>query len=306
MSDHISQRTPAPVVRACLLAACLFTAGLLAPRAFAADTRFGLDAEITHDANVNRAAYDGDRQTDEMISAEAYAARGFRLSARSGIVLRGSLRLREHREFGDLSQVAALGRTAYRFQPTPGFTSPWVEIAAAAEILSHRDSSLRDGSILSGTLSVGRYLTDRIRAIAGLGVDEREGRDGALYDLSTTRAWLGLDYRVGMKSTLYGNAAWIRGDHVFTASYPNAQNWLSPYADVIAADPAFTGAFGGVPTTAYRLEAKTVALEIGLNVPLTGTRALDIGASWFESEADAGNSSYDGTAVRIGYLVHFR
>jgi len=280
---------------------------MLAPVALqAADTRFGLDAELTHDTNVNRAAYANEEQADDILAVEAYAARGFRLSKRSGFVVRGGLRLREHREFGDLSNVAALGRVAYRFQPSPGYTSAWIELAGTAEALRYRDSALRDGTSLSGSVSVGKYFTDRIRFGAGLGLDEREGKDGALYDLSTTRAWLTLDYRVTPAITVYGSTTWIQGDHVFTANDTATQGLLSPYAEVIVADPAFASAFGGAPVTAYRMEATTLLFEAGINIPTTGGQALDFGASWFDSEADRGGGKYDGATFRIGYLYRFR
>lgn len=287
--------------------ATIATLLMLAPVAtLAADTRFGLDVELTHDTNVNRAAYANEEQADEILAVEGYAARSFRLSNRSGIVVRGGLRRREHREFGDLSNVAALGRVAYRFQPSPGYTGAWIEFSGTAEALRYRDSKLRDGTILSGSVSVGKYLTDRIRLGAGLGLDEREGKDGALYDLSTTRAWLTLDYRLTPKIAVYGSATWIQGDHVFTANYPATQGQLSPYADVIVADPAFADAFGGATVTAYRMEASTMLLEAGVNIPITGNQALDFGASWFDSEADRGGGKYDGATFRIGYLYRFR
>ena len=280
---------------------------MLAPvAAHAADTRFGLDAELTHDTNVNRAAYAGEEQTDEILAVEGYAARSFKLSYRSGVVVRGGLRLREHREFGDLSNAAALGRVAYRFQPSPGYTGAWIELAGTAEASRYRDSELRDGYALSGSVSVGKYFTDRIRFGAGLGLDQREGKDGALYDLFTTRAWLTLDYRVTPGITVYGSTTWIQGDHVFTANDPATQNQLIPYSDVIVPDPAFADAFGGAPVTAYRMEATTMLFETGVNIPIRGNQALDFGASWFDSEADQGGGTYDGAIFRVGYLYRFR
>ncbi|HWH46943.1 MAG TPA: hypothetical protein VN664_04015 [Burkholderiales bacterium] len=271
-----------------------------------AGTGFGLDAEFTHDTNVNRAAYPNEEQADDIFAVEGYAARGVPLSYRSGLLMRGGLRLREHREFGDLSNAAALGRVAYRFQPSPGYTGAWVELAGSAELLRYRDSGLRDGYIVAGSISAGKHFTDRIRADAGLELDEREGKEGALYDLSTTRAWLALDYRITPRITVYGSTNWIQGDHVFTANYPATQAQLSPYAEVTAPDPAFADAFGGVPVTAYRMEASTLLLEAGVNIPLGGNQAFDFGASWFNSKADQGGGKYDGATFRLGYLYRFR
>lgn len=280
---------------------------MLTPMAtYCADTRFGLDAELTHDTNVNRTAWANEEKSDEILAVEGHAARSFKLSPRSGAVVRGGLRLRGHREFGDLSNLAALGRAAYRFQPSPGYTGAWIELAGTAEVLRYRDSALRDGYIVTGTASIGKHLTDRIRLGAGLGRDEREGEDGDLYDLSNTRAWLTFDYRVTPGITLYGSTTWIQGDQVFTANHPATQSELIPYADVIVADPAFAGAFGGVPATAYRLEATTLLFEAGVNIPIRGNQALDFGASWFDSEADQGGGAYDGATFRLGYFYRFR
>ena len=294
---------PSPPQRLAAIVALL----MLAPvAAHAADTRFGLDADLSHDTNVNRAAIGNDERSDDILAVEAYAARSFRLSYRSGIVVRGGLRLREHREFGDLGNGAALGRVAYRFQPSPGYTGAWIELAGTAEALRYRDSAMRDGTSLAGSVSIGKYLTDRIRLGAGLGLDEREGKDGALYDLSTTRAWVTLDYRVTPGITVYGSTTRIQGDQVFTANDPGTQSLLIPYSEAIVADPAFARAFGGVPVTAYRMQATALLFEAGVNIPVTGGQALDFGGSWFDSEADQGGGKYDGATFRIGYLLRFR
>lgn len=287
-------------------AAISFLMAIASAAALAADTRFGLDAEIAYDSNVNRAAYAGEEQSDQILSLEGHATRSFRLSPRSGIVLRGGLRLREHLEFDDIGSIAALGRIAWRFQPTPGYTSPWFELGGALEAQRFRDSELRDGYIASVFGSVGKHMTDRIRIGAGLGLDERAADEGTLYDLSTTRAWLTLDYRARPKLILYGSASWLQGDHVFTANNPAGQALLIPYSDVIAADPAFSSAFGGAPATAYRMEADTLLFELGANIPLAGNQAIDVGVSRFDSSADRGGGEYDGMMLRVGYLYRFQ
>lgn len=286
--------------------AILFPLVISSATALAADTRYGVDAEFMHDSNVNRATYAGEEQSDQILSVEGHATRSFRLSPRSGMVLRGGLRLREHLEFDDIGSIAALGRIAYRFQPTPGYTSPWFELGGALEALRFRDSALRDGYVASVFGSVGKHMTDRIRIGAGLGLDQRAADEGKLYDLSTTRAWLTLDYRALPKLNLYGTATWLQGDHVFTANNPAAQAQLIPYSDVIAADPAFSKAFGGAPATAYRMEADTLLFELGANLPIAGNQAIDFGLSHFSSDADRGGGKYDGMMLRAGYLYRFQ
>ncbi len=277
-----------------------------AAQALADDTRFGVDAEFSHHTNVNRAALGGEEKSDNAVALEAYAARSFLLSDRSGIVVRGGLRAREFFDFGDMSSIGFAGRAAWRFQPSPGFTSPWLEVAAGLEALSHRDSDIRDGSIVSASASIGKYLTDRIRIEGGAGYERRDASEGEVYDLSNAKFWGALDYKLTSSTTFYGSATWLNGEQVFTLFNTAAWSSLYTYAKAWASDPVFAPAFGGAAPMAYRVDAKTAVLELGANVALKGNQALDFGVSRFESKADQGGGKYDGMTVRAGYLYRFR
>jgi len=288
--------------------ACITVCVLLIPAApaLAGETRFGVDAEFSHYTNVNRAAVSSEEQSDNAVALEAYAARSLLLTDRSGMVMRGGLRAKEFFDFGDMSSLGFSGRAAYRFQPSPGFTSPWLELAAGLEALSHRDSEIRDGYSLSVSASIGRYLTDRIRIEGGAGYERRNASEGNVYDLSNAKFWGGLDYKLTSSTTFYGSATWLTGEQVFTQS--NTAAWYGPYAygKASASDPVFAPAFGGAAPTAYKVDADTTVLELGANIALTGSQALDFGVSWFDSKADQGGGSYSGATVRAGYLYRFR
>lgn len=268
--------------------------------------RYGVDADYVHDSNVTRGPTSVDEKADNIFSAEAYAARSLLLGERSGLVLRGGIKLSEYVAFRDLGNVALSGRVAYRVQPTPGFSAPWLEAVGTAAWLKHRDSELRDGYIVGASLGGGSHLTDRVRIGLGAGIERRNADQGTLYDLSTNRIWATLDYRVGIASTVYGSVTRIAGDHVFNAIYPTAQGQLASYADVIVGDPALANEFGGVAPIGYRIKASTFVYEAGFNLPLKGNQALDLSASYFDSETDRGAQRYDGTAVRATYMVRFR
>jgi hypothetical protein len=301
MPVHRSSRsTPLGIA---LLAACtMLSAPSAAP---AAPTRLGLDAEYSHDTNVNRAALDGERRSDDAVSIEGYAARSFLLSARSGIVIKGAVRATEFFRYRDLSNIGASGRAAYRFQPSPGFTSPWIELAGRIEGFQYRDSSIRDGYAASASASVGKYFTDRIRLEAGAGIDRRGG-EGSVYDLSDWKVWTALDYKLTGKTTLYGSATRLDGEQVFTLFNTAAWAPLYAYAKASAADPVFASAFGGAAPTAYRMDTQSNRYELGVNVALYSSHALDLGWSHFDSRADRGGGKYDGDIFRIGYLYRFR
>lgn len=287
-------------------AAALATyAALIACTAMADATRLGVDAEYGHDTNVNRAAIGKEEQSDDSASVEAYAARSLLLSPRSGLVLRGAIRATEYFDFQDLSSLAVSGRASYRFQPSPGFTSPWIELAGQVDGFKYRDSAIRDGYATSATASVGKYFTDRIRMEAGAGYDRRGGGSSGVYDLSNRKVWTALDYKLTPKTTFYGSATWMDGEQVFTLFNTAAWAPLTTYAKAKAADPVFSSAFGGAPT-AYRVDARTDRYELGVNIALRGNDALDFGWSHFDSRADRSGQKYDGDAFRVGYLIRFR
>jgi len=290
----------------CVCAGAAVCCALVSLPAAADSTRFGADAELMHDTNVTRGPTAEDEQSDSIVSAEGYAARSFLLGARSGVVLRGGLRLAEHATFGDLSHLAASARAAYRFQPGLGYSQPWFELAGSAQWLKHRDSDLRDGSIISASLGAGSYLTDRVRATLNAGLEKRAGSEGALYDLSQNRIWATLDYRVGVSAVMYGSVTRLAGDQVFNALSAAGQAMLSPYYEVNAPDPALAEKFNGMAPTGYRIEATTFTYELGLNFPFRGNQALDVSASYFDAEADRGRGTYDGAVIRLTYIYRFR
>ncbi len=284
-------------------ALCALPAGVTPAAAEA--LRLGVEADVSHETNVNRAALGKEEKSDNAVSVEAYATRSVLLSDRSGLVFRGAVHATEYSTFGDLSSVGISGRGAYRIQPWPGFTTPWLELAGQVDGFKYRDSDVRDGYIASVGASVGQYFTDRIRAEIGVGYDRRGGGAGNLYDLSNRKAWLALDYKLTPKTVFYGSGTWMEGEQVFTVF--NTAPWAALYssAKTKAPDPVFASAFGGAPT-AYRMDARTMLYELGVNYALAGNHAIDVGWSHFDSRATHSSGTYDGNTIRAGYLYRFR
>jgi len=273
---------------------------LAASPALAESARYGLDADLTHDDNASRGLYDADRKADNILSLEGSATRSLLLGPRSGAVFRAAARYSQYLEFKDLSNLALSGRAAWRVQPGLEFNSPFFEIAGSLAWLRHSDSELRDGTIVSLEASTGSHVTDRVRLGAGLGLDRRAGGGTAgLYDLSTTRLWATMDYRFGVRNTAYARLQQVAGDHVFS-SIP-----ARGLSGVWELDPALTSGLG-VPGNSYRLDAKTLAWDIGLNYPLSGSRALDFSLTSYTSKSDAGGLKYDGMLLRASYLYRFQ
>jgi hypothetical protein len=275
----------------------------LAPAHAAEDWRYGLSGDVVHDDNATRGLLDGVK-SDNMVVLEGSATRSFLLSSRSGVLLRGAARYSHFTDLRDISNLALIGRAAWRFQPTPGFSAPWYELTGQAQLLRHADSELRDGSIVSIDASIGSHLTDRTRASGGMGFDKRSGGGTVgLYDLSTHRIWGTLDVRVGARNTAYARLTRQAGDHVFSSG--STSGLTAIWED----DPALRGPLGlGVANT-YRVDAITFIYELGFNYPLSRAQALDFSFARIESKMEEGllqGNSYSATQLRATYLYRFQ
>lgn len=267
--------------------------------------RAGLDLELLHETNVNRAAAPDSERSDTILTAEVHGTQAFLLSGRSGLVARGGLRIAGYARYSDLSFVSLSGRADYRYQRQPGFTGTVYQLSAAVDGLQHLDSRIRDSVIADLSIGVGRHMTDRIRLGAGLGHEWRAAR-GDVYDTSATRVQGTVDYRLPPRGALYTRLTYIDGDQVFNSAYGGTQASLWTYGSASAPDPALTRAFGGKTPTAYRVDAQTWVYDVGLNHALDGTRSLDFSVGYSDSEARGAAVSYDSWQARLTYLHRFR
>jgi hypothetical protein len=278
---------------------------LAAPVQAADDWRFGLSAEAVHDDNATRGLYDG-KLSDNIAVVGGSATRSWLLSSNSGILFRGAARYSHFTDINDISNLALIGRAAWRYQPRLEFGSPWYELAGQAQVLRHADSELRDGSIVGVEASGGSHITDRTRLSAGLGFDKRSGGGTAgLYDLTTTRVFGTADVRVGTRNTLYARLTHQTGDHVFSSG---SQTGLSP-ENIWEDDPALREPLGLPVANAYRVEATTLLYEVGFNYPLSRAGALDFSAARYETKLDEGpyeGNKYSATQLRATYLYRFQ
>lgn len=282
---------------------------LLASSVHAGGLRLGVEAGISHESNINRAVSSLAR-SDQTLDLEGYAARSVATGTNSGFVTRMAVRGQGHRQYEDLDALSLHGRFAWRYQPTLTYTGTWFEVNGSAEVRRHRASEIRDGELLSMGAGVGKYMTERLRTALGVSYDRRFASEGTVYDLTQQRLFGTIDWRLGSAVTLYGSAAWIRGDQVVTwapgsggaTTAPYRYSGRSDWYSASARDPAFDG--DGRLFSAYRTEANAQTLDAGVNVAFDGQTAVDVGASWFHASADRG-PSYNGFSVRAVLLHRF-
>ncbi|MCU0870384.1 MAG: hypothetical protein MUF30_12455 [Burkholderiales bacterium] len=277
-------------------------AGLaLAVTAGAADLRVNVEAGALHDSNLNRAR-GGNERSDQALFVEAAVAKSAPLGASAGIVGRVGLRLRAQRTYDALNQAALVGRLAWRWQPTPGFTAPTLEAALHGEALRHADSALRDGAIVAASVGASQHLTDRLRLATHFTAERRFADTTGVFDLRTWRAAVAVDWRASDRVTVYGSATWLDGDHVIGLRTGAAPGYAPGWFRTAAPDTAFDR--GADRFTAYRVDARSLIGEIGVNVPLDAQQSLDLSVMRIDTRAEAG-PTYGVWQVRGSWIRGF-
>ncbi|MGH8688805.1 MAG: hypothetical protein ACREVQ_13980 [Burkholderiales bacterium] len=287
--------------RIAVLAAALV---LAAPLARAAEGwRFGAQGDAIHDDNATRGIYDG-AKADNLVSVQGDATNSILLSPQSGLVLRGLARYTAYNDITDFSNLALGARAAWRIQPSLGFDAPWYEIAGEVQRLLYPDSDLRDGWLISADASVGAYVTDRMRLSGGFGIDKRSGGGSAgVFDYTQNRLFGNFDLRVGVNTAVYARLTRIGGDQVFSSG--SHQGGSAVWEN----DPALQGPLGLATANLYRIDATTMAWELGVNVPFGPGRAFDFGLQRYDSKVNDGlfsGQKYSATVLRASILYRFQ
>jgi hypothetical protein len=268
--------------------------------ASAAEPVIDIDAEARYESNVGN-TLSKDALIDRVVSVGATAAKGIVLDERSGLVLKTALRYDEYARYRDLSRVSLSGGAKYRMQPTAGYSEPWFEFAGSAELLRHRNSPIRDGAVWSLQAAMGKNITDRIRASTGVARDVRQASEGLAFDTLQNRLFAAIDYQIADTTVLYANVARVFGDQVASGPDVGAPSWTDGLAKAENADGALSK---DVRHTAWRIDAITNLMTVGMNVGMRDGDALEIGALHFRSQA-GGGFSYSGYILHAGYLRRF-
>lgn len=270
-----------------------------------AATVLDLQLSTGHDSAVNQSSWEP--RQGQVQGLELTLSRSAGIDDNSGWVLRGRLAWERNVSFAALSNLALGVDAIYRVQPMVGFTQPWLELELGALQRQFSDSKLRDGAEAHLTALGGQRFTDRLRGRVGLGWSRRWGGDGGVFDLTDRRLFADLGWRIGQDSLLF--ARWNRtwGDQVFGGDPPLKPGepvpswWSDSYAKAAAAksDPVFASDWW-----AYRTQAITSTLTLGVNLPISGNAALSLGVDRSLISAQGG-SRYDRTQVSAALQYRF-
>jgi hypothetical protein len=139
--------------------------------------------------------------------------------------------------------------------------------------------------------------------------------------LSYNRLFASFDWLIGQATSLYLQYQYLDGDMVSSvpsgtydpgSSVPYVlddavyfvesivtQTGLDPYGNPVN---SYTNNI--IPAYAYKADAETDVLELGLNVPFTKDQAFQFSVTSYKSQAQYG-FDYSGSLIRLDYLLRF-
>ena len=280
-----------------------------------------LDLYVGTDGNINRSAFNEYELDDTSAGIELSLKKHHSLSFNKEFVYSFKLVNESYSEWSKLNHSSAGVGIEYRFRSRTGYTAPIVSLYSefrSADYSSH----LRSGTELVLGISWFKRVTDRVSIVLGLeGV--RRDSDSNVFDIDRNRLYGMFDWSLSNPISLYLQYHFLNGDIV--SSVPaNSYNYGNtvPYqlddafhfidVDTTQNPPGSGSPYGGASTTnvnlipayAYQLDAETTVWEIGCNIPITHTQALQIALANYDSEAN-NEVNYAGSSSRIDYLIRF-
>jgi hypothetical protein len=267
---------------------------LLAATAVDASWRQGVQAGIGHDSNPANASYNAEERPATHVNGTWHGEHARQLSERFLLAWRQALELEAWTRHEDLSQARIEGTLRLSFRPTQRFYAPLLSLWGGAAY-AVAGSEIRSGAEYRLGLAVREALTTRVAARLSAQASMREAR-GRAFDTDAHSLALDLDWRPAHAWTLYVGYQRRDGDLVST-SRPLA--WLASYASAVDDDDAFApGEY------AYRLDAETDILTLGINRAWSPSFALDLQAQSIDAVA-GGGVRYERQRISLGALLRF-
>lgn len=287
--------------------------GLLATPVFAEEeSAWSIDAEVTggYDDNVGRGVFRRDIVGEYIGNLGASLNYDWELGPYMAMTFRGFAETELHEQVKPLERTTAGGEAIFRWQGEFGFFEPFYQFSVRVQDDNY-DVVQRDASVYTAHLQRTQRINARWTYI--LGVEHKQtDSDGTAFDLSGNRLFANIDYRVDSDWVGYSTLSVSRGDVVSTAQnrfcngvaaddiYP-----LVRVSDAIEPDQAFNDTFCG-SWLAYRGEADTVSVSLGLNRAFADTNSFDFSVMQIRSVSTEDRGlDYDRRIVRASILMRF-
>jgi hypothetical protein len=264
------------------------------------------EVSIEHNDNIGQSEKKRDINNDEVALVNYSFLSNIELSGNQAVTFKAFAEHEQVNNVKDMSRSTAGLKFVYRWQNSLGYTAPFYQFNTSIQ-LDEYNADQRDSTVSKTQLFMTKRLSDQLVLVAGVSHDRRNS-EGAVFDLKNNRVFFNLDYSPRNRSVYYlsydyrKGTTWSVAQPVFcdgtaaTDIFP-----LIAAAEKIERDQAFNEAYCG-RWSVYRLEADTQTFGAGINFAVSSGSAVDISATWVDSQAKSG-LSYQSAIIRASYLL---
>ena len=296
------------------LAIVIFVSGLACAHA---EWIGNVSTQYEFNSNLSNAQPSADINSDSAFRMNLSGGRYFQLTDSTGLSLTADLGGTNQIRFNGLNNVSYGLSTSVRHKFGLGDSAPWISVAGSAAYHDFENDP-RDGWRYNLSLTMGKRLTerftlqlkyrfeeqiaDRIYNIPGLTLQTFEADEppipifGDAFNLSAHNVSLTNIFTVTDTLTAYLAYTRREGGITSTISY---EPEILEYGDAVAVDRAF-----GDNRFAYKVDASTNLVSLGLSWAITGHASANLSYDWMETTG-AYDLEYTNHIARLNLIYSF-
>lgn len=266
------------------------------------------EARATVNDNVNYSAFSNDELDDNSLSALVSLGRVFQFSDFTRLRLTADVDAGAFNEYNKLNYTQLGATAALHTKFGIGRDAPWVRLHVMGASLGVASNIRDDSTLYEIGARVGKRITSRLDATAGVAYRSRNGRDNNpvvlanvptnVFDQDSTTVSLSLDYLLGERFFLTAGYSYRDGEFDSACTGPNVARVLAAEnVKAITFDDAFKLT---VPMCAYKLDGTVHLVELGLSYALGQRSSLRLGVEHRSGEGKV--LTYDNTLGRLAFI----
>lgn len=276
------------------------------------ESPWSVDLDLTggYDDNVGRSQFRRDIVGEYFGTASASLNYDLEIDPRKAMTFRVFAESESREVMKPLQRTAFGGELIYRWQGEFGFFAPFYQFSLRGQDDDY-EVTQRDASVYTAQLQRTQRLNGNWTYLLGIEHNVTDS-DGTVFDLSASRLFGNLDYRVDADWVAYSTLSFARGDvhsvaqNRFCNGLPAADIYpLVQVSDAIEPDQAFNETFCG-SWLAYRGEADALSLSLGLNRAFADTYSFDLSVLRARvTSTEDRDAYYDRQIIRASILMRF-
>lgn len=210
----------------------------------------------------------------------------------------------------DLSNYGGKLSLLYRHEFDTSLTAPWFSLGGDGQLLEYKDSDIRDGYILTGTVTLGKRLNSKVGISGGYKYFTRRSTDDSpdqppgpawwkadeVFDLDRHNYFVRLDFAMNEATSFYGDVTYFDGD--VAASGRSLNNGMRfPFAE----DFAFGNNKG---YRAWKIDADGYIGKVGVTHSFNEKLSVDAFAEFLSADGESSND-YNNRAIQALLVYSF-